>query len=474
MNTDALSTKSQGGGNEWEGKTVLVLGLGDTGLSCIRWLSKRGARVRAADSREAPPALGAVRADFPAVRVELGALDEALLAGVDAIAKSPGIALREPVVRSAVARGIEVVGDVEIFARALADTAPGARVLGITGTNGKSTVTALAGAMGRASRRRTVVAGNIGTPVLDALDDYASRAHGTPVESDLFVLELSSYQLETTSSLALDAAAMLNLSQDHLDRYDTMDDYASAKRRIFANAATRIVNRDDAASRAMGGERPLSFGLGVPRSDREWGLDESRRQLRRGDENLLATDELGIQGLHNAANALAAHALMSAIGAPAAALARAMREFKGLPHRVEPVAALAGVRFYDDSKGTNVGAAVAALEGFSSPVVLIAGGDGKGQDFAPLAAAVKSKARAVVLIGRDAPAIAKALAGSGVPIDRASSMEEAVAMAHKRAERGDAVLLSPACASFDMFRNYGHRGEVFAKCARDLVSGETR
>jgi UDP-N-acetylmuramoylalanine--D-glutamate ligase len=456
--------------NEWENKSVLVLGLGDTGLSCLRWLAPRGARLRAADTREAPPALGAVRAHFPGVELSLGPFDEALLAGVDTVAASPGIALREPVLRAAAARGIEIVGDVEIFARALGDVAPGARVLGITGTNGKSTVTALAGAMGRAARFRTQVAGNIGLPVLEALAKYSDRAHGTAAESDLFVIELSSYQLETTSSLALDAAAMLNLTQDHLDRYDTMADYARAKERIFRNAAVRVVNRDDAWSRGMGGERPLSFGLGEPAAEDEWGLDRSATMLRRGSQDLLPTGEVAMQGLHNAANALAAHALLTAIGAPRPALARALREFKGLPHRVELVTEVGGVRFYDDSKGTNVGATVAALEGFREPVVLIAGGEGKGQDFAPLAPAVKARARAVILIGRDAPALAAALGPTRIPLERAESMDNAVAAAFARAQPGDAVLLSPACASFDMFRNYAHRGDAFAEAARRLVA----
>jgi UDP-N-acetylmuramoylalanine--D-glutamate ligase len=332
-------------------------------------------------------------------------------------------------------------------------------------------VTALAGAMGRAARLRTVVAGNIGTPVLDALGDYASRAHGAPAESDLFVLELSSYQLETTSSLALDAAAMLNLSQDHLDRYDSMEDYARAKARIFTHASTRVVNRDDAASWEMRGSRPLSFGFGAPASEREWGFDRSHQQLLRGEDELIAINDLGIRGLHNASNALAAHALLTAIGTAPAPLERAMREFKGLPHRGELVAEREGVRFYDDSKGTNVGAAIAALEGFREPVVLIAGGDGKGQDFTPLAPVVKANARAVILIGRDAAAIETALKDAGVPIERASSMEEAVRQAFAHTRPGDAVLLSPACASFDMFRNFGHRGEVFAQCARALGAG---
>jgi UDP-N-acetylmuramoylalanine--D-glutamate ligase len=450
--------------NEWHGKSVLVLGLGDTGLSSIRWLSRRGARVRAADTRAAPPALGAVGAQFPEVRVALGAFDTALLEDVDAVVASPGIALREPLLRAALERGIEVAGDVEVFAREVARRSPGARVLAITGTNGKSTVTALAGAMGRAAGYETIVAGNIGLPVLDALDSPEAARAG------LYVLELSSYQLETTSSLALDAAAMLNVTQDHLDRYDSLDDYARAKERIFRQASRRVVNRDDSRSRAMGDARAFSFGLGVPGNDAEWGLDASSTQMRRGGATVIALDEMAMKGLHNAANAMAAHALLSAIDAPAAPLAQAMREFKGLPHRVQLVAAAHGVSFYDDSKGTNVGATVAALEGFRTPVVLIAGGDGKGQDFAPLAPAVKSHARAAVLIGRDGARIAAALAGSEVPLARASSMEEAVESAFALAAPGDVVLLSPACASFDMFRDYRHRGEMFAAAARAIAA----
>jgi UDP-N-acetylmuramoylalanine--D-glutamate ligase len=449
--------------DEWIGKQVLVLGLGDTGLSAVRALARRGARLRAADTRAAPPALGAVRAEHPEMELALGPFAEALLAGVDAIVASPGVALHEPVVRAALARGIEVVGDVEIFAREVARVAPGSRVLAITGTNGKSTVTALAGAMGKAAGLRTVVAGNIGLPVLDVLDGPEAA------RTELFVIELSSYQLETTSSLALDAAAMLNLSQDHLDRYGSMEAYALAKERIFRHAGTRVVNRDDAWSRGMaGGPKTVSFGLGVPQSGDEWGLDDARETLRHGGEAIVRVDEMAMKGLHNAANGLAAHALLSAIGAPKPALARALREFGGLRHRVELVAEARGVRFYDDSKGTNVGATVAALEGFQAPVVLIAGGDGKGQDFSPLAPAVAKRARAVVLIGRDAPAVAAAIAATGVPVARAASMADAVAAAFDRARPGDSVLLSPACASFDMFRNYGHRGDAFAEAARAL------
>ena len=450
--------------DEWQGKSVLVLGLGDTGLSSVRWLAAHGAHVRAADTRAAPPALGALRAEHPAVAVSLGVFDAALLEGVDTVLASPGIALREPVLRAALGRGIEVVGDVEVFARELRRRGKG-RVLGITGTNGKSTVTALAGAMGRAAGYRTIVAGNIGLPVLDALDSAEAA------NAELYVIELSSYQLETTSSLVLDAAAMLNLTQDHMDRYDSMADYAAAKKGIFRHAATRVVNRDDPWSRAMAGADAFSFGLGIPHGGREWGLDSSSTRLRRGDKDLIALDEMAMTGLHNAANAMAAHALLCAIDAPQAPLAQALREFKGLPHRVELVAEASGVRFYDDSKGTNVGATVAALEGFRTPVVLIAGGDGKGQDFSPLVPAVRTRARALVLIGRDAPAIAASLASADVALHRAGTMEEAVEAAFALASPGDAVLLSPACASFDMFRNYHHRGEVFAAAARAIASG---
>ena len=449
----------------WEGRQVLVLGLGHTGLSAIRWLEKQGAAVRAADTRQAPPGLGTVQSRHPRVPLALGAFGPALLEGVEAIVASPGLALRDPFLRQALERGIEVVGDIELFARAIRGSP--ARVIAVTGTNGKSTVTALACEMARAAGLRAQAVGNIGEPVLDALGAPGAG------ETEAWVVELSSYQLETTSSLRCDAATVLNVTQDHLDRYDSMADYAAAKQRIFMDCRARVLNRDDALSMAMAGapgaQETLSFGLGEPVSRCEWGLDAAREHLRRGPVELMRVDEVGIPGLHNAANALAAHALCSAIGLDSEALTRAIREFNGLPHRVQLVAEAGGVRFYDDSKGTNVGASVAALEGFTVPVVLVAAGDGKGQDFAPLAPAVKAHARAVVLIGRDAEALAAALAGTGVPIERAKTMEEAVSTAHRLAKPGDAVLLSPACASLDMFRNYGHRGEVFAAAARSLA-----
>jgi UDP-N-acetylmuramoylalanine--D-glutamate ligase len=453
----------------WNGRNVLVLGLGDTGLSALRWLARQGARLRAADTRAAPPALGTLGREHPQIPVALGAFSPSLLAGVDTIVASPGLALRDPFLREAAARGIEIVGDVEVFGREMARLRERPRLIGVTGTNGKSTVTALAAEMGAVAGLRSRAIGNIGVPVLDALSPSPSGEL-----PDLLVIELSSYQLETTSSLPLDAATMLNVTQDHLDRYDSLDDYARAKERIFAHCPMRVVNRDDAFSRAMArAGTAWSFGLGEPHGEAEWGLDAGRRTLRHGREDLLRVDEMAMPGWHNVANGLAAHALGTAVGLPREAMARTLREFRGLPHRVQPVAEARGVRFYDDSKGTNVGAAVAALEGFDVPVVLIAGGDGKQQDFTPLAPAVKAHARAVVLIGRDGPAIGRALASTGVPLRAAASMQDAVAAALELAREGDAVLLSPACASFDMFRNYGHRGDVFAEAARAIASART-
>ena len=449
----------------WGGKRVLVLGLGATGLSCVRHLAARGAVLRAADARAAPPGLAAARDAVPGLDFRAGDFDEGLLEGVDAVAPSPGVARAHPVLRAADARGLDVAGDIEILAREMASEPRRPRVIGVTGTNGKSTVTALAGDMARAAGLSTVVAGNIGEPVLDAL--AGSRRGAAP---DCWVIELSSYQLETTASLALDAGAMLNLTQDHLDRYGSMAEYGRAKARIFRHCASRVLNRDDAASLAMAGGRTVTFGLGRPAGAGEWGIADGH--LVEGGETIASLDEMPVAGLHNAANALAAHALCREAGMDAAPLREAILAFRGLPHRAQAVAEARGVAFLDDSKGTNVGATVAALEGLSRPAVLIAGGDGKGQDFTPLAAAVKAKARAVVVIGRDGPRVADALAATGVPVERAATMPEAVEAAYRLAKRGDAVLLSPACASLDMFSGYAERGRVFAEAARALAARE--
>jgi len=448
-------------GFELKGARVLVLGLGETGMSMARWLTAQGARVRVADTRGQPPNAAKLAAELPGTPLDTGAFRRESFADADLIAVSPGVPLAEPLVREALGRGVEVVGDVELFARVRDRACP---LIAITGSNGKSTVTAMTGAICEAAGLTTVVAGNIGLPVLDALATPGPQA---------CVLELSSFQLETTRSLDATAATMLNLSEDHLDRYASMHDYAAAKARVFAGEGVQVLNRADPASLGMRipGRRAVTFGPDAPVDDADWGFvgDPEHRQLARGNEALMPVASLGVAGLHNAANALAACALARAIGVGDAAMVRGLRAFSGLPHRLQKVAEVDGVAFYDDSKGTNVGAAVAALEGLGPGTVLIAGGEGKGQDFSPLAAPVRAHARAVVLIGRDAERIATALADCGVPLARAQTMEEAVRIAHATARPGERVLLSPACASFDMFRNYGHRGEVFTRAVRSLA-----
>jgi UDP-N-acetylmuramoylalanine--D-glutamate ligase len=469
------------------GKNALVLGLGETGLSMVRFLSRRGARVRVADTRDDPPRLAALGEKVPQAELVLGAYRDESFSGVDLIAISPGVPLATPQVRAAAARGVPVVGDIELFAQALREGNIGAQspppglppqVLAVTGTNGKTTVTSLTGAMCRRGGLATEVAGNISPAALDALLQCEDVRH----KPEVWVLELSSFQLETTRTLNPVAAAVLNLSEDHLDRYDGMGAYARAKARIFRGEGIQVLNRDDARSMnmAVAGRKQVSFGLDAPSRAEDFGLLRVAGQLwlAQGATPLLAVKELPLAGQHNAANALAALALTRALGLSYTPLLAALRDFKGLPHRLEKVAEFDGVAFYDDSKGTNVGSTVAALNGFAeltargARVVLIAGGEGKGQNFAPLAEPVSRCARSVVLIGRDADQIARALGGSGVALLRAGSMEEAVAQARAQAQPGDVVLLSPACASFDMFRNYPHRGEVFAGCVRKMAHAQ--
>ena len=463
MNYDSL---------QLSGKKVLVLGLGDTGLSCARWLAARGARVSVADTRATPPHAASLAELLPQVPLYTGPFDDTGLLSAEMLVVSPGVPLTEPAVARAIAAGIEVVGDVELFSRAIralnAKREHPMRVLAITGSNGKSTVTARCGDMCRMAGLVTCVAGNIGLPVLDALTEIEQGGEPAP---QVWVLELSSFQLETTASLNADVATVLNLSEDHMDRYPDMEAYAAAKARIFSGDGVQVLNRDDARSLAMArpGRRVVSFGLDRGPRDDNFGLCED--ELCVDGDMLMPLSALPVAGLHNAANALAALALTRALDLPMEALLRGLLHFKGLPHRVEQVAEIDGVTWYDDSKGTNVGATEAALYGMGRrKAVVILGGDGKGQDFSPLKAAVEANARAVVLIGRDAPLIAAAIAGSGVEILQADSLQEAVEAAQRLAQTGDAVLLSPACASFDMFRNYIHRAEVFVDAVNRLAA----
>ena len=436
-------------------KKILVLGLGETGLSALRWLKTQGAHLSAADTRETPPGIATLQSEMPEVQVHTGPFSSQLFQQIDLAVISPGVALSEPAIQVAIKNGLCVVGDVELFAQ-FRPTA--AKVIAITGSNGKTTVTSLVGQICQAAGLKTIVAGNIGLPVLDSL------AMATP---DVYVLELSSFQLETTYSLQADAATMLNLSEDHMDRYESLQDYAIAKAHIFYQASLQVLNLDDAWSMLLA--RPklpqLSFGLS-DKADFGLCLIAGESWLCEGQKQLINLEDLKIAGLHNAANALAAAALCRAIGIDYAPIIQTLYNFKGLPHRVEWVANIDEVDYYDDSKGTNVGASCAALagmfkDGLPQKVVLIAGGDGKGQDFSPLAEAVAANARAVVLMGRDAALIETALISAGIALYLALDLPEAVSIARKLAHRGDAVLLSPACASFDMFKNYVHRAEVF-------------
>jgi UDP-N-acetylmuramoylalanine--D-glutamate ligase len=456
----------------------VVVGLGKTGASCLRYLSKRGFTASATDTRRTPPGLAELGSLAESLDLRLGGFDLSLLEGASQLLMSPGVSLEEPIARAARDRGIEILGDVELFARNVH-----APVIGITGTNGKSTVTSLVAHMAAAAGRTVLAGGNLGVPALDLLEQ--------PVP-DLYVLELSSYQLETTSSLRLEAAAVLNVTADHLDRYPSVAAYARAKSRIFAKAATVVLNADDPLVSAMPrGEALRTVTFSIERQDADFSLlrEGGGTWLARAGVALLDTARMKISGLHNAANALAALALGDAVGLPMPAMLGALESFPGLPHRSQWIADAAGVRYVDDSKGTNVGATMAAVAGMKGPLVMIAGGEGKGQDFTPLAQAFRGKVRHVVLIGKDAPALAAALKeicsteivatarDVAAPVqngvvpsqdDAVAVMQEAVAAAARAARPGDTVLLSPACASLDMFRDYGHRGDVFAAAVRQL------
>ncbi len=438
----------------------VVVGLGKTGASCLRYLAKRGIPVSATDTRRTPPGLAELGDLASSLDIRLGGLDLSLLDDASQVLMSPGVSLDEPIARSARARGIEVLGDIELFARAAQ-----APVIGITGTNGKSTVTSLVALMAATAGRRVLAGGNLGRPALDLLEQ--------PVP-DLYVLELSSFQLETTSSLRLNAAVVLNVTADHLDRYPSVAAYAQAKSRIFAGASTVVLNSDDPWVSGMRGDAQQVVTFSIEHSEADFSLlrAEGKTLLARHGKGLLDIGRMKISGLHNAANALAALALGEAAGLPMPAMLAALESFAGLAHRSAWIADVAGVRFIDDSKGTNVGATIAAVAGMPGPLVMIAGGEGKGQDFTPLAAAFRGKVRHTVLIGKDAAALAAALDGV-CPTQRVASMQEAVMAASRAARSGDVVLLSPACASLDMFADYGQRGDAFAAAVRALAGAQS-
>jgi UDP-N-acetylmuramoylalanine--D-glutamate ligase len=466
---------------------VLVLGLGASGLAMARWCAARGAKVTVADTRDAPPGLTSLQAELPQARFVPGPFDAAPLEGVQLVLRSPGLSPREvaPVVEPARDRGVRLGGELSLFADALAQLgaqrAYAPQVLAVTGTNGKTTVTSLTGQLVERAGKSVGVAGNIGPTLLDTLGEKLA-ADALP---EVWVIELSSFQLDAADGFEPTAATVLNITQDHLDWHGDMDAYAAAKAKVFGARALMVLNRDDPLVmrllpepvRVKGGKMEQREVVnGMAWLVRAMPADET--QQRRKDvaeevfvQRLMPADALRIRGRHNAVNALAALALAGAAGCALGPMLYGLREYRGEPHRVESIGVVNGIEYFDDSKGTNVGATVAALQGLGAErsIVVILGGDGKGQDFSPLAAPVARHARAVVLIGRDGPLIREALAGTGVPLHDAATMEEAVAVATQRAHAGDAVLMSPACASFEMFRNYPHRAEVFCAAVQAIA-----
>ena len=431
---------------------ALVVGLGETGLSCVRHLAGLHRKIVAVDSRKRPPRLAAVESEFPGVEVRCGGFETPVFDAAAEIVVSPGVSVREPALQAAAARGVRIVGDVELFARA-AD----APVVAITGSNGKSTVTSLVTAMAKRSGVRAGSGGNLGPPALSLL----GRGY------ELYVLELSSFQLETTSALRPAAATVLNVSADHLDRYESFDEYVAAKRRVFGGDTVVVANLDDPLAARLGGDRCPTVGFSTrAHPDARWyveGSGSEARIMRRGVP-VMAVGSIPLAGTHNVSNVLAALALGDAVGLDAGAMAAAVGAYAGLPHRCETVACRDGVRWVNDSKGTNVGATVAAIGGVGAqgPIVLIAGGLAKGADFSPLLAPARRHVRCAVLIGRDAPRLGAVL-DRCIEVRYAPDLAAAVDAAAQTARTGDVVLLSPACASFDMFASFEARGDAFRR-----------
>ena len=442
MQTDTNSAK--------QGSRALVIGMGQTGASCIPFLLARGYSVTALDSRLNPPCSEQIRNDFPQVKTVHGIFDKETINNADMIVVSPGVSLKEPTLVDALSRGKDIVGDIELFAREVK-----APVIAITGSNGKSTVTTLVGMMCKANNMRVEVGGNIGIPVLSLLDQK---------DIEIFILELSSFQLETTRSLNALAATVLNISPDHMDRYDNEDEYVSAKARIFQGNGAMVLNRDDnlVSEMVIRDRQTFWYSLKEPDSHMMFGITKfmGERWVTRGQKRLFRVSEIAIAGEHNIANVLAALAIATIAGVATEISREVISSFQGLPHRMEVVAESGDVTWINDSKGTNVGSTVAALSGLDRPVILIAGGDGKGADFSSLGDAIEKYARAVVLIGKDADLIKDAIT-SQVPVFKVTDIKQAVKKSASLSVAGDAVLLSPACASFDMYRNFEHRGDIF-------------
>jgi len=433
----------------------LIIGLGKTGLSCLRYCLDKGWSVAVTDSRENPPGLEELNRIAPNAPAVFGELSADLIQHAERLIVSPGVSLKEPAIAKAIASGKPYAGDIELFAQAIKDGTP---VIGITGSNAKSTVTSLVGEMAKTAGKNVQVVGNIGTPVLDNLNHKA----------DLYILEVSSFQLETTNSLKTIAATILNVCEDHLDRYDSsMDDYIAAKQRVYQHAEMALYNRADPATLPQQQTKNLvSFGLDAPQDDNQYGLllEGDQQFLAKGKEKILACNQLKLQGRHHLQNALAALALGDAAGLSRQAMCEILKTFSGLKHRCQLVAKIEDVEWYNDSKATNVGATVAALNGLDNDchknLILIAGGLGKDADFSPLREVISKHAKSLILIGRDAQRIAE-ICDDDIEIFHEASLADAVKSAKHIAKAGDKVLLSPACASFDMFDNFEARGDQF-------------
>lgn len=446
------------------GKKKIIVGLGKTGLSCARYLRARGEQFSVVDTRDNPPGLGLFKESFPEVSVTLGGLETAMLTDAAEVIVSPGISLEQPAIVAAIARGIPVYGDIDIFSREA-----NAPILAVTGSNGKSTVVSLLGDMVRNDGKKAGVGGNLdGESAMPALDMLQRES------ADIYVLELSSFQLETTRNLAAEVATILNISQDHMDRYVSMTDYAEAKQRIFLGCKNYVVNRNDYATEPLSATQAKrwTYGLDTPGGD-GFGFisDEDGDFLTQGNVKLLNVKEMKLVGMHNVLNALAALAMGYAAGLSILAMVETLRSFAGLPHRCQWVRQIRGIDFYNDSKATNPGAAHVGIQSIgqmvSGAVILIAGGDGKGADFTPLREVVRQYVRTLILIGRDADKMSRDL-GDTTETILVDDMTSAVACAVNCALPGDAVLLSPACASLDMYMDFRHRGRVFMAAVESL------
>jgi UDP-N-acetylmuramoylalanine--D-glutamate ligase len=444
-------------------KRVLVIGLGDTGQSVLHFLKNKECVITAIDTRSVINHFDDIKKEFKDVKFLIGkSFSNDIINDIDLIVISPGVSLKESYVQEALNRGIPVLGDIEIFAQF---KSAHSKVIGITGSNGKTTVTSLVGEILKAAGVRTIVGGNIGTPILDTL------AEKTP---EVYVLELSSYQLETTYSLGLDTAVILNISEDHMDRYSSLEEYAQAKYRIFNHAKKSILNRDDEYLKHKITNDSVTFGIKL--DEKYYGIKRNGSQsfIAKGHNEIISLDAIKIKGIHNILNVMAALALCEPFNISDAVIKKVLFEFKAPPHRVEYIDSFSGIDFYNDSKGTNVGAAIAAIASMTKPILLVAGGDGKNQNFSPLANAAKDKVKHVALIGKDADAMQKIFKGLDIPSDIEKNLEDAIHKSFELAERGDVILLSPACASTDMFKNYVERGNLFKACVMRLKENHVR